>query len=107
MAELGTIGVMWFTMEPDVYGGKSCDKIVPRWKCFADGDKDSDHQTAPLKLDARLFPPGTKITVTVPACPECGEPQALKYPTPKRGPVFVSKCRCGFDWDEWTRNEYS
>jgi len=107
MAETGKIETMWFTMEPDVYGGKSCDKVIPRWHCYADGDKDSDHQREPLKLDPRSFPPGTKIIVVEPACPDCGEPRSIKYPMPKRGPRFVSKCRCGFDWDQWVLNQYS
>lgn len=98
---------MWFTMSPDCYGGKSCDKIVPRWHCYADGDKDSDHQREPLKFDARRFPPGTKIIVQEPACPECMEVRSPIYPTPKRGPLFAPKCSCGFNWDEWTLNEFS
>lgn len=107
MSKPGQIQTMRFTMEPDCYGGKTCDQVEPRWHCYADGDKDSDRQREPLTLDARRFPPGTKIIVTEPTCPTCGEPRSIKHPEPKNGPLFVAKCRCGFDWEEWTLNEYS
>lgn len=98
---------MWFEQSPDCYGGKTRDQIVPRWHCYADGDKDSDHQREPLHLDARRFPPGTKIVVSEPTCPNCGETRPLKFPVPKRGAMFEDKCRCGFDWNEWTIHQYS
>lgn len=98
---------MWFTQRPDVYAGKTCDQVEPRWHCYADGDKDSDDQREPLKLDPRRFPPGTKITVEEPICPKCSEPRSIKHPQPKRGSLFVDKCGCGFDWVEWTLNQYS
>lgn len=98
---------IWFTMQPDCYGGKTCDQIVPKWHCYADGDKDSDYQYQPLLLDPRRFPPGTKIVVSEPVCPQCGDARSPKHPEPKRGPLFDPKCDCGFDWESWTLNEYS
>lgn len=107
MSALPTHATMWFEQSPDCYGGKTCDQIVPRWHCYADGDKDSDYQYEPLRLDARSFPPGTKITVTEPTCPDCGETRSLKFPAPKRGSLFMDKCSCGFDWNGWTLDQYS
>lgn len=98
---------MWAEMKPDVYGGENCDEILPRWHCYAAGDKDSDYQAEPLTLDARTFPPGTKITISEPLCPSCGEFREPKYPTPKIGPVYGGVCRCGFDWDAWVLDNYS
>lgn len=98
---------MWFDMEPDCYGGKSCDQIIPQWHCYAEGDKDSDHQRKPLRLEARRFPPGTKIIIEEPVCPTCSQMRSPKYPTPKRGPLFSPKCDCGFDWDNWTLEQFS
>lgn len=100
----------WFTMEPDMYGGKECDELVPRWRCYAEGDKDSDHQHEPLSLDPRLYPPGTKITIVEPVCPDCGELRGVNFPKPDKPdalPAFDAKCDCGFDWEEWTANEFS
>lgn len=95
---------MWFTMKPDVYGGETCDQIMPEWYCYASGDKDSDRQREPLSLDPHNFPPGTKITVEEPLCPKCGEFRHID-PTPSP-PRFDAVCDCGFNWDDWTRNEF-
>lgn len=94
-------------MQPDCYGGETCDQIEPRWRCYASGDKDSDHQSEPLSLDPSQFPPGTKITVSEPVCPKCDEVRSPKYPPAEDGPMFAAKCDCGFDWEAWTLNEYS
>lgn len=107
MAKIELQETIWFTMQPDCYGGATCDQIEPRWHCYADGDKDSDHQHEPLTLDPRRYPPGTKIVVHEPVCPQCQEVRSPKYPEPETGPIFDAKCDCGFDWDEWTLNEYS
>lgn len=98
---------MWAEMAPDVYGGRTCDQIVPQWSCAAEGDKgDSDTQRV-LELAARTFPPGTKVEIHEPLCPRCGELRHPKFPAPKRGPLFSGQCECGFDWDAWARDRYS
>lgn len=98
----------WAAMEPDVYAGKTCDQVQPRWKVWAEGDKGgADHQQYPLKLAARTFPAGTLITIAEPVCPQCDEPRSPKYPSPKHGPMYVSRCRCGFDWDKWVIEQFS
>jgi hypothetical protein len=96
-----------FHMDPDMYGGPECDQMVPRWHCYGVGDKDADHQHEPITLDARRFPPGTRISVKEPMCPQCEETRSPKYPEPATGPVFGDKCRCGFDWANWTANQYA
>lgn len=101
-----TRATMWATMQPDMYGGKECDELVPRWWCYGAGDKDGDHQHDPLALDAKRFPPGTKVTVEEPMCPTCGEIRGVSFPKGKP-PAFDAKCDCGFDWEEWTANEFS
>jgi hypothetical protein len=98
---------MWAEMKPDCYGGKTCDKIEPQWWTYADGDKEGGYEHAPLQLAARTFPPGTKIVVSEPLCPQCSEPREPKFPTPKKGPLYAGPCRCGFDWDAWVLGEYS
>lgn len=107
MAEIKRRETMRAEMKPDLYGGASCDQVASRWWCFAVGDKQGDFEHEPLKLDARLFPPGTKITITEPVCPDCEEQRALIMPTPKVGSAFAAKCQCGFDWDSWTAGQYS
>lgn len=102
------VETIWCTQKPDCYGGETCDQIEPRWHCFADGDKDSDYQREPLQFDAKRFAPGTKITVSEPHCPHCGEPRSRKFPEPETGSAFDDACECGqFSWKEWEMNEYS
>ena len=98
---------MWATMRPDCYGGKSCDKIRPQWSTYGDGDKQGEEGERTLQLAARSFPPGTKITIAEPQCPKCGEVRDPIFPAPKRGPLFAAKCGCGFDWNEWTLEQFS
>lgn len=98
---------MWAEMKPDIYVGPNCDRHKPEWEVYADGDMDSDKLTM-LKLSARLFPPGTKIVISEPVCPNCGERREPK--NPGRGasaPNYAGPCRCGFDWDSWVEGEYS
>lgn len=107
MPEIKHQETMWAEMKPDVYGGKNCDKIIPRWETHADGDMESD-TTETVTLSARTFPPGTKITISEPLCPDCGIPRIPAFPTNKRNqPVFSGPCECGFDWDKWVLDQYS
>jgi hypothetical protein len=98
---------MWAEMSPDCYGGSNCDRIVPGWNAYADGDMEAEDGIATLRLAARTFPPGTRISISEPCCPKCGETRSAIYPTPKRGPLFADKCDCGFDWKAWTLDNYS
>lgn len=107
MGEIKTRETMWAEMRPDCYGGKTCDQIVPRWHIFCSGDKDSENTREALKLAPRTFPPGTRVVIHEPVCPRCGDTRSVKYPTPKRGPLFDDNCECGFDWKNWTLGEYS
>lgn len=107
MTETFYRAVMWAEMKPDCYGGETCDQIEPRWYTYADGDKQGDYEREPITLDARTFPPGTKVTIQEPTCPSCGETWAPNHPIPKTGPMYSGKCDCGFDWDAWVLQEYS
>jgi hypothetical protein len=80
-------------MEPDVYGGENCDEHIPGWTAYFHGDMDGDGGSPCLELAAKTFPPGTRVIVQMPVCPECDEIQEF--------------CDCGFDWKEWASNEYS
>ena len=98
---------MWAEMKPDCYGGETCDQIAPRWYTYAAGDKEGGYEHEPLELAAHTFPPGTKVIVSEPVCPQCNEVRAHKYPPIKAGPTFAAKYDCGFDWDAWTEGKYA
>ena len=95
--------VMWTEQSPDIYGGDSCNQIIPRWKGHCAGDMDGD-VSQDLSLIATHFPPGTKVVVSVPLCPECGESSdmALNY---RNG--AMKNCTCGYDWNQYARDTYS
>lgn len=84
-------------MKPDVYDGPGCDQHKPQWWAHFHGDMDSDHSPDLIQLDPKHFPPGTKVTITCPCCPNCGLPADHQTPV----------CGCGFDWREWASNEYA
>lgn len=91
-------------MQPDMYDGPKCDQMRPRWYAGAEGDMgDGDHIDV-LTLAAATFPPGTKVTVSVPECPNCTVPADINFDpaTGKTGP-----CQCGFDWATWAADQYS
>lgn len=94
-------------MKPDVYGGPGCDEVRPEWVVFAEGDKDSD-TIEDLGMKAIHFPPGTKVVVLEPVCPDCGELREPIWPNPgKNMPLYTGPCRCGFDWDKWVLENFS
>ena len=91
---------MWFEMKPDLYGGDNCDEIIPQWECSTDGDIGSDIEKEPLIFKAKNFPPGTKIIVSQPVCPKCGDLYEDCI-------VRTQPYHCDFDWKQWFKNKYS
>lgn len=87
------VEIMWGEVKADCYGGESCEEISHYWNVYCADDKQDDSSKEPIVLDPKLFPPGTKITVTMPDCPDCD--------------MIVELCDCGFDWKEWVLNKYS
>ena len=87
--------IMWAEMSPDIYAGESLNEVKARWHTFCDGDMDSDHLDV-VTLDANLFPPGAKISITVPCCPRCGHIQEMCEPGED----------CDFNWSLWRDNKY-
>ena len=93
--------IMRAQQAPDVYDGPECDQHRPRWVGSAEGDMDGDGEISDvLELVARTFPPGTKVAVSVPVCPDCETPADAHSDQ-------TDKCECGFDWKEWATNEFS
>lgn len=95
--ELAYAATQWYEMKPDLYEGDPVgSEIKPRFECFCEGDMQSDFEET-VSFSAKDFPPGTKITVELPCCPECGQD--------------VETCKelgdCDFDWDNWVAGEYA
>lgn len=100
MSEVSYTVIMWAEMKPDCYDGEKCDQLKARWQCACLGDMGDETDPNPIELNPATFPPGTKITIKVPDCPECGESSDMhKFPP--------GSCTCGFDWKQWTYEQYS
>lgn len=91
---------MWFEMKPNVYGGENMDEHIPEWNGHAAGDKQDDTSSDPLVFRPEDFPPGTKIVVSEPLCPKCGE--CYENCMARR-----DDDDCDFDWKAWAESEYS
>lgn len=85
--------IMWAEVVVDCYAGDSCDQHEKRWRVYAEGDKDDSRSVEPITLNVAAFPPGTRVVVSVPTCPECG--------------IDAENCRCGFDWKGWAEDRYA
>jgi hypothetical protein len=107
MTKIEYRATQWAEMKPDVYAGDSCDQVEPRWEVSSEGDMGGSDTLETVELDARTFPPGTKITIEEPVCPQCGDLPEPIFPIPEGGPLYAGPCSCGFDWDAWTRDQYS
>ena len=102
--------VMRATLKLDVYAGDKCDESRPQWEAYHDGDMDGDTNNDDLILGVSYFPPGTKVSVAIPECPNCTLPRMTLASHKEDGSVSISheaKCECGFDWLAWEQNEFS
>jgi len=94
---------MWATMRPEPQYSARGEHLAPRWQCYADGDKDGEEGLKTLDLAAYTFPPGTKVVVSEPCCPKCGDLREPSFPKL----TFAVMCNCGFNWGEWAKDQYS
>jgi hypothetical protein len=94
---------------PDLYSGPNSDQSEPRWRTSTECDKGDGEELDTLKLAARTFPPGTKVSISEPECPNCGSvPTDLGDLPDEKGGWFTSwRCECDFDWRAWTANEFA
>lgn len=97
MTKLKMQEIGWAEMKPDTYGGDDGETHIPGWDAHFDGDMDGEYNLEELQLSAQHFPPGTKVVISVPSCPECDTASE----------VGEDQCQCGFDWKQWTEGEYS
>jgi hypothetical protein len=77
----------------DVYGEENCDEHRKYWNLYCEGDMESQNTVEDVVLTLSSFPAGARISIRVPICPRCEEGE--------------DTCDCGFDWKQWTEEEYS
>jgi len=103
--------IMRAEVKPDVYGGNSCDQVIKQFEIYSEGDMDSETTDEDIVISLSALPPGARVSVTYPCCPECGEVREDDFETVEGGAMKIvghkSKCQCGFDWDNWVLEQYS
>jgi len=95
-----------YRMEPDCYDGERSDQMRPTW--ITSYPKEGDENigaTLDLKLSAPEFPPGTRIIIQVPMCPNCTIP--ADYGAQDFSGREWPDCECGFSWEKWAESQYS
>lgn len=99
----------------DCYSGDDCDQVKNYFDIYCEGDKEGSTDRDDIILQVDQFPPGTRIGVEYPVCPECGTPRQdlLEIYETEEGKVgwklvgHESTCECGFNWDSWVLENYS
>jgi hypothetical protein len=103
--------VMHAEVKADCYSSKNFDQIKKHFEIYCDGDMDSDTSTDDIVIKLSDLPPGARISVTYPCCPECSLPREDKFKQIGGGALKIvghkPKCQCGFNWTEWVLNKYS
>jgi hypothetical protein len=101
--------IFWAEVEADIYQPEG--KLPTKhFHAHAEGDKDSDRNEHDIIFKVSNLPPGARITLSYPNCPNCGffRMDKLEF---KNGMYQVvghePKCECGFDWEEWVQDTYS
>lgn len=96
-----------FRQEPDCYSGPGYDQLRPRWMTSypKEGDEE-DGETLKLEIPAAMMPPGSRIKIEVPCCPECGEPADMNGEDGDPHPEWPA-CHCGFSWAQWARDSFA
>lgn len=69
-----------------------------------EGDEE-EGETLKIEIDAASLPPGSRVTIEVPDCPECGDPADIRVDVLSKHTEWPA-CSCGFNWAEWTREQY-
>ena len=86
-----------FEMSPDMYHGRDCNEVRPRWMVGVEKEGPTEINGS-IELNPSMFPPGTRVLIQVPECPECGIDAEF---------ATLGKCECGFDWNEWRDSHYA
>lgn len=93
--------------EPYCYDGPGCDKQRPRWMTsYPKEGKQEEGKVLKLEIPAESLPPGSRVTIEIPCCPECGDPADINTDWNETYTVWPS-CKCGFSWENWVNENFS
>jgi len=103
--------VMRAEVKADCYSGKNLNQVKKQFEIYCDGDMDSDTTTEDIVIKLSDLPPGAKISVEYPCCPNCSLPREDKFKQLAGGSLKIvghkAKCQCGFNWNEWVLGKYT
>lgn len=110
-----TTPVMTAEVVADCYSGDNCNESKNYFNIYCEGDKQDGTDRDDIVIEVDTLPPGTKISVEYPICPDCGLPRQDMLEPSENGEGKVSwrivghesPCECGFDWDNWVLEKYS
>ena len=104
MVDITFTETMWAEMRPDVYRGENLDEHKPQWTGWAVGDTGEETINGDMELSPGHFPAGTKVSLSVPLCPKCGDSSDIYW---DHDNGKSKDCGCGFSWKEWAEEQYS
>ena len=102
--------IMNTEVRADCYGGPTCDEVSTYFHTYCEGDMDTEDHKDDINISLKDLPPGARITVEYPCCPDCGTQRFDKLEFDNGKYVIVGhdkKCICGFDWEQWVLEQYS
>lgn len=81
------------------------------FEAYCEGDMDSDTHREDIVINLAELPPGAKVSVEYPCCPDCGQARFDKFEHLPGGRMKVigheTTCDCGFDWVNWEDEQFS
>lgn len=103
--------IMTAEVKVDCYSGENCDQHRKYFDMYCDGDMEGgENGEDQIVIDLAQLPPGAKITVQYPVCPECGTAREDSMQFVEGVYKIVGHpdmCQCGFDWKNWAEEEYA
>ena len=97
--------IAWAELQCDVYDVKT--EKTKSWYAYVDGDMDGDSDTGPFVVYVQHHPPGTKIVVSVPLCPKCGQDRSdCEEEQRNRDPADSDIDDCAFNWKMWDEERF-
>ena len=108
MQKLHLYEVQTFRQEPDCYDGKSCDLHRPRWMTSYPKEGDQEEgDVLKLEMPANKYPPGTRVTIELPSCPNCGDGADTWTEIGMKEYREWPNCKCGFSWKKWVEANFA
>lgn len=99
--------VMRSEVKVDIY----TDERPKTFESYCDGDMGSSTHSEDIVIKLVELPPGAKVSVEFPCCPDCGQVRFDVFESRSDGIVGVvgheNVCDCGFNWLDWEDERFT